>query len=133
MLKKNLAAVGLLTFIISIPSLGKAKKNNVIKSIEEKEQSYQNIARQIWSWAEVGYQEYKSSKLLQETLKGEGFSIESGVADIPTAFVASYGSGKPVIAILAEFDALPGLSQKASAIHPPSEPQTASGHRPRSG
>lgn len=127
MLKKNLAAVGLLTFIISIPSLGKAKKNNVIKSIEEKEQSYQNIARQIWSWAEVGYQEYKSSKLLQETLKGEGFSIESGVADIPTAFVASYGSGKPVIAILAEFDALPGLSQKVSAIRKP-RVKEAAGH-----
>ena len=67
----------------------------------------------------MGYQEYKSSELLQNTLKADGFSIQSGVADIPTAFVASYGSGKPVIAILAEFDALPGLSQDISIIRKP--------------
>ena len=71
------------------------------------------LARTIWEYAEVGYQETKSSKLLQETLDGEGFSIEAGVANIPTAFVATHGSGGPVIAILAEFDALPGINQDA--------------------
>jgi len=88
-------------------------KDNSIKSIDGKYDGYKNIALQIWGFAEVGYKEVKSSQLLQETLKSNGFAIQSGVADIPTAFVASYGSGKPVIAILAEYDALPGLSQQA--------------------
>ena len=61
----------------------------------------------------MGYQEAESSALLQKTLKNEGFKIEKGVAEIPTAFVATFGSSGPVIAILGEFDALPGLSQKA--------------------
>ncbi|WP_439102142.1 amidohydrolase [Congregibacter sp.] len=68
-------------------------------------------ARSLWEFAEVGYQETRSSALLQEQLAAEGFSIESGVADIPTAFVASYGNGGPVLAILGEFDALPGITQ----------------------
>lgn len=75
---------------------------------------YKKTALQIWNFAEVGYKEVKSSALLQQTLKENGFSVEAGVAEIPTAFVATYGSGQPVIAILAEFDALPGLSQKVS-------------------
>lgn len=91
-----------------------AQKNiNISDDIAQKEMYYGDIAKQIWGFAEVGYQEYKSSKLLQETLEKEGFKVEAGVADIPTAFVASYGSGKPVIGILGEFDALPGLSQDA--------------------
>lgn len=71
------------------------------------------IAKSIWNWAEVGYQETKSSALLQQELTGAGFRVEAGVAGIPTAFVASAGSGKPVIALLAEFDALPGINQDA--------------------
>ena len=63
----------------------------------------------------MGYQEEKSSALLQETLRNEGFTIRKGVADIPTAFIAEYNNGGPVIALLGEFDALPGLSQKAVA------------------
>ncbi|HPN72222.1 MAG TPA: amidohydrolase, partial [Saprospiraceae bacterium] len=73
--------------------------------------SYKNIALAIWDFAEIGYKEYKSSELLQQTLNASGFKVEAGVAGIPTAFVATYGSGSPVIGILAEFDALPGLSQ----------------------
>jgi aminobenzoyl-glutamate utilization protein B len=71
------------------------------------------VARTIWEYAEVGYQETRSSALLQQELKGAGFSVEAGVAGIPTAFVATAGSGKPVIGILAEFDALPGINQDA--------------------
>jgi aminobenzoyl-glutamate utilization protein B len=71
------------------------------------------ISDAIWSYAELGLQEYKSSALLTKTLEEEGFSVELGLADMPTCFVASYGSGKPVIGILAEYDALPMLSQKA--------------------
>ncbi|MEM7000727.1 MAG: amidohydrolase [Pseudomonadota bacterium] len=71
------------------------------------------LAQQIWEWAEVGYQETQSSALLSQTLRDAGFAVTSGVADIPTAFLASYGRGGPTIGILAEFDALPGLSQAA--------------------
>lgn len=74
------------------------------------------IADSIWSYAELGLQEYKSSALLIETLKREGFTVETGLAGMPTCFVASFGSGKPVIGILAEYDALPMLSQKAFAV-----------------
>lgn len=70
-------------------------------------------ARQIWEWAELGYQEEKSSNLLKQNLQANGFAITSGVAEIPTAFVAEYGKGGPVIAILAEYDALPGINQDA--------------------
>ncbi len=71
------------------------------------------VARSIWGWAEVGYQEVRSSALLQQELAGAGFSVEAGVAGIPTAFIASAGSDGPVVGILAEFDALPGFSQDA--------------------
>jgi aminobenzoyl-glutamate utilization protein B len=68
-------------------------------------------ARKIWEWAEVGYHEDKSSALLQQQLRAAGFKVEAGVDGIPTGFIANYGSGGPVIALLAEYDALPGLSQ----------------------
>jgi aminobenzoyl-glutamate utilization protein B len=71
------------------------------------------VSDAIWNYAELGMQEFKSSALLIETLEKEGFKIEKGVAGMPTCFVASWGSGKPVIGILGEFDALPMLSQKA--------------------
>ena len=94
-------------------SLAQKKYDVILKSIETNGSEYKNIANQIWSFAEMGYQEEKSSALLQKTLFEEGFSVETKVANIPTAFIASYGSGSPVIAILGEYDALPGLSQQA--------------------
>jgi len=84
------------------------------QTINKHQSQFENIAMQIWDLAEVGYQEYKSSKLLQDTLEEHGFKIQNNVANIPTAFIAEYGSGKPVIAILGEFDALPGVAQSAS-------------------
>jgi aminobenzoyl-glutamate utilization protein B len=72
---------------------------------------YDGLQKQIWRNPELGFLEEKSSALLQQHLKENGFTIEAGVAGMPTAFVATYGSGSPVIGILAEFDALPGLSQ----------------------
>ncbi len=77
------------------------------------------LADEIWRLAEVGYQEEQSTRALQSYLKRSGFRIQTGVADIPTAFVAEFGSGGPVIGILAEFDALPGLSQSAVAERSP--------------
>jgi aminobenzoyl-glutamate utilization protein B len=70
------------------------------------------ISDAIWSYAELGLQEFNSSKLLSDSLEQAGFKVERGVAGMPTAFVASYGQGKPVIGLLGEFDALPMLSQK---------------------
>ncbi len=70
------------------------------------------ISRQIWETPELGYHETKSSPLLQQELRANGFDVKSGVAGMPTAFTASFGTGAPVIALMGEFDALPGLSQK---------------------
>lgn len=81
------------------------------QAIQKDYQKYKDIALNIWDFAEVGYKEVKSSALLQQTLVDAGFKVEANVAGIPTAFVATYGSGSPVVAILAEYDALPGLSQ----------------------
>jgi len=75
-------------------------------------ENFGKISDSIWSYAELGMQEFKSSKLLADTLENAGFTVERGAAGMPTCFVATYGSGKPVIGILGEFDALPMLSQK---------------------
>ena len=102
-----------LLFLTLNLNFGQKKYTKILKSIQENKSVYTTVAQQIWSYAEMGYQEEQSSALLQKILKAEGFEITKGVAEIPTAFVASYGSGGPVIAVLGEFDALPGLSQKA--------------------
>jgi aminobenzoyl-glutamate utilization protein B len=81
---------------------------------------YGAISDAIWNYAELGMQEFKSSALLIKTLEEEGFSVEKSVAGIPTCFVATWGNGKPVIGILGEFDALPGLSQKG--LNPVQDP-----------
>uniref|UniRef100_UPI0025DB6ED9 M20/M25/M40 family metallo-hydrolase n=1 Tax=Algoriphagus sp. TaxID=1872435 RepID=UPI0025DB6ED9 len=88
-------------------------QEEVLKSLDEKTAFYSNVSQQIWDLAELGYLETNSSALLQKTLSDAGFTVKAGVAEIPTAFMAEYGSGKPVIGIMAEFDALPGVSQKA--------------------
>ena len=77
------------------------------------------ISRQIWETPELGFHETKSSPVLQQELRANGFDVKSGVAGMPTGFTASYGSGKPVIVIMGEFDALPGLSQKDAATQEP--------------
>ena len=84
--------------------------DSLLDFIDGRYEETAEIARTIWEYAEVGYQETQSTALLQQSLAAEGFSIEAGVASIPTAFVARYGDGGPVIAILAEFDALPGIN-----------------------
>ncbi len=76
-------------------------------------QTVTTVADQLWEWAELGYLETKSSGLLQTTLANAGFEIDSGVGGIPTAFTATFGNGEPVIGIMGEFDALPGISQAA--------------------
>ncbi|WP_394993677.1 amidohydrolase [Emticicia sp.] len=109
----------LLLSLVNLSIFAQTPKDKMLESISKKEMYYGGIAKQIWNFAEVGYQETKSSALLQETLGKEGFKIEKGVAGIPTAFIATFGEGKPVIAILGEFDALPGLSQDSIASQKP--------------
>ena len=84
-----------------------------IKWVKANQDLLIDISDQIWEFAELGLKEFKSSKLLAKTLDEAGFAVKMGVADMPTAFYADYGEGKPVIGILGEYDALPGLSQKA--------------------
>lgn len=85
----------------------------VLGAIAARQQRHGDVAREIWRLAELGYLEEKSSALLQGELRAAGFEVKAGVAGIPTAFVASWGTGRPVIAFVGEFDALPGLSQDA--------------------
>lgn len=100
--------------LIGFASFGRqSTPQDFINQLDKSMPEYKDLALKIWNYAEVGYLETKSSAALQDELKKNGFQVQNDVADIPTAFIATYGSGHPVIGILAEFDALPGLSQKA--------------------
>jgi aminobenzoyl-glutamate utilization protein B len=112
-----------LTTIAAAQSTPTAHKQ-VLAYVDQNAANYKAVSKQIWDYAELGYHENKSSTLLQTQLKDAGFTIKAGVADEPTAFIATYGSGSPVIAILGEFDALPGLSQKPE---PERDPVTVGG------
>jgi aminobenzoyl-glutamate utilization protein B len=92
--------------------MSKKAKEKVANWISKNEARIIKISDKIWNYAELGLQEHKSASLLADELEKNGFKVKRGVAGMPSAFVASYGSGKPVIGILGEYDALPGLSQK---------------------
>ncbi|BDI59653.1 amidohydrolase [Qipengyuania nanhaisediminis] len=85
-----------------------------VAAVEAEADRTARVASELWELAELGYLETRSSGLMQAELAGEGFRIEQGIAEIPTAFVAEWGEGGPVIAILAEMDALPGINQSSS-------------------
>src|SRR5690348_13727308 len=89
-----------------------AAADDVLSRVAAHADRFGALSRQIWENPELGFHENKSSALLQQELRADGFTVASGVAGMPTAFTAMFGSGKPVIGILGEFDALPGLSQK---------------------
>jgi aminobenzoyl-glutamate utilization protein B len=107
-----------LTTLAAAQSTPTAHKQ-VLADVNQNAAHYKAVSKQIWDYAELGYHETKSTTLLQTNLKEAGFTIKTGVADEPTAFIATYGSGSPVIAILGEFDALPGLSQKPEPMRDP--------------
>ena len=94
-------------------------KEAAVASIEKHKAELTNLSDQIWAFAETALREKKSSKLLADYAEQQGFKVERGVAGLPTAFVASYGSGKPIIGIMGEYDALPGISQKAASVKEP--------------
>jgi aminobenzoyl-glutamate utilization protein B len=108
--------------------LSAENQTKLIKNVDAYASRMSEVALKIWSMPELGYQETKTSALLQDELKKAGFKVEAGVAGIPTAFVARAGTNDgPVIAILAEIDALPGMSQAAVPERQPIANQIA-GH-----
>ncbi|MEZ0609998.1 amidohydrolase [Fibrella sp. WM1] len=115
-----------LSLLVSLPLCAQPEKA-IISQLDRQYPHYAALAGQIWKLAEPGYLEEKTSRLLQDELRQQGFTITQGVAGIPTAFVASYGQGAPVISLLAEMDALPGLSQDSVPTRKPLVPN-AYGH-----
>jgi len=104
-----------------------SNKKSVIASVEKHKAELIKISDSIWALAETAFNEHKSSEILANYAEKNGLTVTRGVADIPTAFTATYGSGKPVISILGEFDALPGISQKATTMKEPLN-EGAAGH-----
>ena len=96
--------------------------------IQGKKEQFEQAADQIWGFAEMRYQEFQSAQLQKDLLRREGFEIEEDLGGIPTAFRAKAGSGRPVVGLLGEFDALPQLSQKADLTRPEPENPGAPGH-----
>ncbi len=89
-------------------------KDRIVSLVEEKKDFFANVSDRVWETPELGFMEYKSAATLMGALEAQGFKVEKGLAGIETAFSGTWGSGKPVIAFLGEFDALPSLSQKAA-------------------
>jgi aminobenzoyl-glutamate utilization protein B len=118
-----LACAVVLVTAIAVPAQDdlRASHKSALEEIRQRESELKEINQKLWNFAEVGLEETRSSELLVAKLRGAGFDVKVGVANMPTAFVATYGSGKPVIGILAEYDALPDLSQKAIPTQEPVE------------
>ena len=112
-----------LVFVLSI----NIESSTLDLSLKNHKEHFEKIALNLWEVAELGYQEYESSNILADSLSKSGFKITKGVAGIPTAFVAEYGSNGPVIGILGEFDALPGLSQTTSPFREKADNNTGAG------
>lgn len=118
-----------LLLILSAGAL--AADDDVLARVAAHADRFGAVSRQIWETPELGYHETKSSTALQQELRANGFQVDAGVANMPTAFTATFGSAKPVIALMGEFDALPGLSQKDAPAQSPVQagaPGHACGH-----
>ena len=102
-----------LSLCLAVMALAGHADDSVTGYIDDDREATIALAEDIWQYAEMGYLETQSTERLQEYLQRQGFDVQSGLAGMPTAFLASYGKGEPIIGILAEFDALPGLSQLA--------------------
>ena len=128
-MKNKILLLSILLLGSMVSAQKKLSKNKAFieQSVEKHKNELIKMSDAIWAKAETAFEEYDSSKILSDYAEANGFTVEKGVAEMPTAFVATYGSGKPVIGILGEFDALPGISQKASPIKEPLE-QGAGGH-----
>ena len=111
--------------LLALPGFSQDKlsdnKQAVIHSVETHQDKLIELSDKIWAFAETAMLEHNSARVLSDYAESQGFKVERGVAEIPTAFIATYGSGKPIIGIMGEFDALPGLSQKAQTKKEPLE------------
>ncbi len=103
-------------------------KNRAIKYIDENSNLFYDVSHKVWEYAELSLKEFKSAALYEKVLKDGGFEVESGICGIKTAFSGKFGSGKPIIAILGEFDALAGLSQKGASTSRCAIEQGGNGH-----
>ncbi len=123
----------LLPLLLCLPLLlpaqsSKQLKQQAIDKTESMKSQIVEMSSELWKYSEIALRETKSANLLIEHLKQANFEIESGVADMPTAFVATFGSGSPVIGILAEFDALPGVGNEAVPERKSRQDGTTAGH-----
>lgn len=119
--------LALLTMTTTSAQKMDSDKKTIVASIETHKEQLIKISDSIWALAETAFNESGSSKILADYAEKNGLKVTRGVADIPTAFTATYGSGKPVISILGEFDALPGISQKTTPVKEPYK-EGAAGH-----
>src|SRR5690606_32260126 len=92
-----------------------AAKLAAVHAVDRQAADLTELSDRIWAYAETALREHRSAAALADHAERQGFRVERGVAGMPTAFVATYGQGRPVIGIMGEYDALPGLSQKATA------------------
>jgi len=117
--------------LMVVPVLGMAEvetqKTEAVESIDRQAGQLIEMSDQIWAFAETALREYRSAELLAAYAEAQGFEVTRGVAGLPTAFTARFGSGRPVIGIMGEYDALPGISQRASPVKAPLE-EGAAGH-----
>jgi aminobenzoyl-glutamate utilization protein B len=114
-------ALGLLVCYSAFSQKQKANPNKqaVIQSVDKHQAELIKLSDDIWAFAETALNEHKSSKVLADYAEAQGFKVTRGVAGMPTAFIAEFGSGKPIIGIMGEYDALPGISQKAQTSREP--------------
>ncbi|HUL78822.1 MAG TPA: amidohydrolase [Vicinamibacteria bacterium] len=127
----NLLLVALLAVPPPASKADLRKKQAAVAAVESRRADLVTLADQVWGFAETALRETRSAAVLADYAEKQGFRVERGVASMPTAFVASYGEGRPVIAVLGEYDALPGLSQKAvpeRAVLRPGAPGHGCGH-----
>ena len=120
--KRFFSSLIIITFSVSTSS------NELNTYLNSNQKNFENIALKIWNYAELGYLENKSSEALSNELKNNGFTITKGLAGIPTSFVAEYNNGGPIIGILGEYDALPGLAQTSSPFKEVALNETNGGH-----
>jgi aminobenzoyl-glutamate utilization protein B len=129
-LRRLAAALPLSLLFASVPGLAappkkpvapkaSAAKEAAVASVDRHRPELVDLANQVWGFAETALKETRSAKALADYAEAQGMKVERGVAGMPTAFVASYGEGKPIIAVLGEYDALPGISQKAQTTQEP--------------
>jgi len=130
-MKRSLAFLSLLICTITPPAARadtpSSAKQEAVASIDRQRADMTELSDQIWAFAETALRETRSAKLMADYAEAQGFDVERGVAEMPTAFIASYGKGRPIIGIMGEYDALPGISQQAQTTRQALE-EGAAGH-----